>query len=128
MKKNIITILAIFVIPVLAYMGLQHSGASSTAKSVEGKPEVVKFTSTMCIDCQKMNKVFETLKPKYGDRIAFTDINVQDNSDYVKSQVKKHNITLVPTILLFDSNGKQVKRIEDAVPADKMDGYLKELK
>jgi thiol-disulfide isomerase/thioredoxin len=128
MRKNIITILAIFIVPMLAYWGLTQSG-QTTAKDVEaGKPQVVKFTSTMCIDCQKMNKIFETLKPKYGDRIAFTDINVQDNNDYTQSQIKKHNITLVPTILLFDSKGKQVMRIEDAVPADKMDGYLKGLK
>ncbi len=128
MKKNLITILAIFIVPVLAYMGLSHSGTSSTAKSTDGKPEVVKFTSTMCIDCQKMNKVFEVLKPKYAEKVAFTEINVQDNSEYVQSQVKKYNITLVPTILLFDSKGKQVARIEDAIPAEKMDNYLQGLK
>ncbi|MDR1168327.1 MAG: thioredoxin family protein [Heliobacteriaceae bacterium] len=127
MKKSIITILAVFIIPALAYLGLSQSG-SSTAKDASGKPEVIKFTSAMCLDCQKMNKIFTALKPKYGDRIAFTDVNVQDNSDFAKSQIKKHNITLVPTIILFDSSGKQIKRIEDAIPETEMDNYLKGLK
>ncbi len=128
MKKNFITILAIFIMPVLAYMGLQHSSSISTAKNVEGKPQVVKFSSAMCSDCQKMTKVFETLKPKYAGTIEFTEINVQDNNENIQSQIKNHNITLVPTILLLDSNGNQVRRIEGALPVEQMDGYLKELK
>ena len=75
-----------------------------------------------------MNKVFQVLKPKYGDRIAFVDINVQDKSSFNDEQIKKYNVTLVPTIILFNSNGKQVARIEDAISETKMDNYLKGLK
>ena len=129
MKKNIVIILAIFIVPMLAYWGLTQS-SSSTAKNVDnlGKPQVIKFTSAMCLDCQKMTKIFAELKPKYGDKIIFTDINVQDKNSFAQEQIKKHNITLVPTVILINSNGKQVKRIEDAIPQAEMENYLKELK
>jgi thioredoxin-like negative regulator of GroEL len=128
MKKNIIIILAILILPAAAYWGLTRSTAAVAEAGVNGKPQVIKFTSTMCLDCQKMNKVFEVLKPRYGDRIAFTEVNVQNPTAASGELIKKHNITLVPTIILFDSRGKQVARIEDAIPESKMDRYLKELK
>ncbi len=128
MKKNILIVLAVFIIPVLAYWGLTRSTASVAEAGANGKPQVIKFTSTMCIDCQKMNKVMEALKPRYSDKISFVDINVQDKNSFASEQVKKYNITLVPTIIMFDSTGKQVMRLEDAVSESKMDGYLKNLK
>ena len=127
MKKNIIIILAVFIVPMIAYWGLTKSN-SSTAKNVDTtKPQVIKFSSTMCIDCQKMQKVFQVLKPKYESKITFIDINVQDKNSYTESQIKKYNITLVPTIILLDSKGKQVKRIEDAIPQEQMENYIKGL-
>ena len=127
MKKNLIIISLIFAVPLLAYWGLKTSHPTD-AKSTSGQPQVIKFASDMCIDCQKMSKVFKELKPKYGDRIAFMDINVQDSNPGTKNMIKKYNVSLVPTIILLDSSGKQVRRLEDAVPLEEMDNYLKELK
>ena len=38
-------------------------------------------------------------------------------------QIKKYNVTLVPTIILLNSQGQQVKRIEGAIP-EKRNGRL----
>ncbi|MDR1327468.1 MAG: thioredoxin family protein [Heliobacteriaceae bacterium] len=127
MKKNLVIISLIFAVPLLAYWGLKTSHPTD-AKNASGQPQVIKFASDMCIDCQKMSKVFKELKPKYGDRIAFVDINVQDNNPGTTSMIKKYNVTLVPTIILLSSDGKQFRRLEDAVPLEEMDGYLKELR
>lgn len=127
MKKNIIIISLIFALPLIAYWVLNSSN-STTAKTVEGgKPQVIKFTSAMCLDCQTMNKVFKEIFPKYEGKIILTEIQVQDQNSFNQEQIKKYNVTLVPTIILLNSQGKQVRRIEGEVAKDTMDKYLKEL-
>lgn len=128
MRKNLVTILLILVLPMFLYMLLTRSN-TTTAKTyeAENKPQIIKFTSTMCLDCQKMNKIFKEILPKYEGKIILTEIPVQDNSKYTASQIEKYNVTLVPTIILIDSSGKQVKRIEGAIEQDEMDNYLKGL-
>ena len=102
---------------------------STTAKTTEtGKPQVVKFTSAMCLDCQTMNKVFKEIFPKYNGNIVLSEIQVQDRNSFSDEQLKKYNVTLVPTIILINSNGQQVRRIEGAVSKEQMDKYLQELK
>ena len=81
----------------------------------------------MCLDCQTMNKIFKEIFPKYQNKINFTEIQVQDKNSFNDSQIKKYNVTLVPTIILLNSEGKQVKRIEGAIPKEEMDKYLQGL-
>ena len=127
MKKNLIIISLIFALPLMAYW-LLNSSSSTTAKTVEsGKPQVIKFTSAMCLDCQTMNRVFKEIFPKYEGKIILTEIQVQDNSSYNQEQIRKYNVTLVPTIILLNSKGQQVKRLEGEVPKAQMDSYLKGL-
>ena len=130
MKKNLIIIVLIFVIPLVAFWALNKSN-STTAKTtadIANKPQVMKFTSTMCLDCQKMNKLFKEVFPKYEDKIVLTEIQVQDGQDFTNQQIKKHNVTLVPTMIFFDSDGKQVKRIEGAIEKEELEKYLQGLK
>lgn len=127
MKKNLVIISLIFALPLLAYWALTSTN-TTTAKTTEiGKPQVIKFTSAMCLDCQTMNKVFKEIFPKYEGKIILTEIQVQDQNSFNQEQIKKYNVTLVPTIILLNSKGQQVKRLEGEVPKNTMDNYLKGL-
>ncbi len=127
MKKNVIIIALIFAIPILAYMLLTSSN-TTTAQTVQtGKPQIIKFTSAMCLDCQTMNKIFQDIMPKYKDKIILTEIHVQDKNSFNDEQIKKYNVTLVPTIILINSKGAQVKRIEGAISEKEMDKCLQGL-
>lgn len=128
MKRNIIIISLIFAIPLMLYMALTASNSTTAKTSETGKPQVVKFTSAMCLDCQTMNKVFKEIFPKYNGKIILTEIQVQDKNSFSEEQIKKYNVTLVPTIVLLNSDGRRVKRIEGAIPKEQMDKYLQELK
>ena len=130
MKKNLIIIGLIFVIPLVAFWALNKSNTTTakTTADIANKPQVMKFTSTMCLDCQKMNKLFKEVFPKYEDKIVLTEIQVQDGQDFTNQQIKKHNVTLVPTMIFFDSDGKQVKRIEGAIEKEELEKYLQGLK
>lgn len=131
MKKNLIAILLIFAVPVIVYMALTKSAATTAqptdTTNTANKPQVIKFTSAMCLDCQKMNEIFKEIFPKYEGKIILTEIPVQDGSSFTNSQIEKYNVTLVPTIILLDATGKQIKRIEGAIEKDTMDNLLKGL-
>ena len=130
MKKNLITVLLVFIIPLVAYFVLNKSvdNPVNVADATTNKPQVIKFTSAMCLDCQEMNKIIKEIFPKYQDRILLIEIPVQDGKAFTQEQIKKYNVTLVPTIILLDSNGKQLKRIEGAIPKEEMESYLEGLK
>ena len=139
MKKNMTIIALIFAIPLLAFAVLNNSN-STTAKpnignehSAEnilamGKPQVIKFSSAMCLDCQTMNKLFKEVFPKYNDRIVLTEVHVQDGKAFTGELIKKYNVTLVPTMIFLDSDNKQVKRIEGAIERAELENYLEGLK
>ena len=82
----------------------------------------------MCLDCQEMNKIMKEVFPQYKDRIVLEEISVQDGKSSTNTKIKKYNVTLVPTIIMIDSNGKQVRRIEGAIPKEQMIMYLEDLK
>ena len=127
MRKIVIIISLIFAIPLMAYMALTASNSTTAQTTQAGKPEVIKFTSAMCLDCQTMNKIFKEIFPKYENKIVLTEIQVQDKNSFNEEQIKKYNVTLVPTIVLLNSKGQQVKRIEGAVTKEQMDSYLQGL-
>lgn len=130
MKKNLITILLVFLVPVIAYFIINLTGVSDTT-SVEAKtnkPQIVKFTSAMCLDCQTMNKIMKEIYPKYQDDIVLTEIQVQEKTPNNDKWIKKYNVTLVPTLILINSNGNQVRRIEGSIEKEQLEEYLQELK
>lgn len=129
MKKNIITILLILIVPMFAYwlLNTNENKNIGTIAEASNKPQVIKFTSEMCMDCQTMNQVMKEIFPKYQGKITLIEIPVQDRNSFNEEQIKKYKVTLVPTIILLDSTGKQVKRIEGAIDKDVMDSYLQGL-
>lgn len=129
MKKNIITILFILIVPMFAYwlLNTNENKNIGTIAEASNKPQVIKFTSEMCMDCQTMNQVMKEIFPKYQGKITLIEIPVQDRNSFNEEQIKKYKVTLVPTIILLDSTGKQVKRIEGAIDKDVMDSYLQGL-
>lgn len=128
MKKfSIITL--IFVIPLVAYMILSKPDASYANKSVDGnKPQIIKFTSLMCLDCKKLDKVMKEIYPNYSGKITLIEVQVQNEDDYTKRQIQKYNVTLVPTLVFIDSKGKRVTKTEGFVEKVQLEKYMKELK
>ncbi len=136
MRKNLITILIIFIVPLVLFGVLSKQSESVSARqsaeqvmtTPNGKPQVLKFTSTMCRDCQTMNNIFKEIFPEHANDIVLTEIQVQNKSSFNKNLMKKYNVELVPTIILVDSKGNIVDRIEGAIPKDVMQDKLRNLK
>ena len=128
MRKNLIIVAIIFILPIFMYWLMSSTTKTDANVTISGKPQIIKFTSKMCLDCQTMNKIIKEIYPKYENDIVLTEINVQDGNSFNDEQIEKFNVTLVPTIILLDSNGKQVRRIEGAIAKDEMEKCLKVLK
>lgn len=126
-KKSLFTILAILILPVIAFFGLTRSQNNSVVAEVNGRPQIIKFSSTMCSECKEVEKVLGELMPKYQDKIAYTEIIVDSRDDMKNKLIKKYNVQMVPTIIMLNSDGTQSARIESAIPAEEMDIYIRGL-
>lgn len=126
-KKTIITILAIIILPLLAFWGLSWN-KDATVLADTNLPQIIKFSSSMCLECKEVEKIFNEILPKYKDKISYTAIVVDSRKDMNNKLIKKYNITLVPTVVMLDSNGKECKRIEGAVPKEEYIEVIEGLK
>jgi len=96
----------------------------------DGQPVVIDFYADWCIPCKEL------------DAITFTDRNVIEESkrfrrykvdltstgsEQTQLAIKKYSIVGVPTIILFDSNGNEVKRVTSFVNAEEFLHILKEV-
>lgn len=126
-KKTILTIMAILIIPVLAFWGLS-SRQSSIAVAQSGIPQIIKFSSSMCIECKQVEKIFKEIMPKYSDKIEYTSIVVDSKKDMDNDLILKYNVQLVPTVIMIDSKGKVCKRIEGAASQKEYEKAIEGLK
>lgn len=118
--KNIITILLVLILPVCTYLIMSKNSSNIIAIAKENTPSLYIFTSTMCMDCQKMKKVIKEIEPNYHDRINFIQINATDKNRKVQEYIKRYGVTLVPTIVVLDRNNNKINKIEGYIEQEKL--------
>lgn len=128
MNKNTIILLLIFVLPLITYFYVSKTSESNATVSSTVKPKIIKFTSNLCGECQRMDVVINEVYPKYKENIELISIPVQVQNEYNKDMISKYQVNLVPTIILLNKNQNMVKRIEGYVNSATFENYLKELK
>jgi thiol:disulfide interchange protein len=126
-KKSIFTVLAILILPLVAFWALTFNKTEATIAEASGQPQVLKFSSTMCAECKEVEKTFQELLPKYEDKFVYTEVIVDSRNDMKNALIKKHNVTLVPTVVMINSDGTVYKRIENSIPKSEMEEYIKGL-
>jgi len=128
MKKALLIICLIFVVPVIAYAVLSNRQADTTeiAVAATGMPRMIKFSAPMCSDCQKMAEVINEVREDYNGKVEFVEISVNQNTPEVRSLIKRHNVKLVPTMIFMNSNGEQIARVEGAIPKEDFIEYLEQ--
>ncbi|MBR2525400.1 thioredoxin family protein [bacterium] len=127
MKKNIIVIALIFIVPIIAYAVLSQNQTVSAAKYTEGQPQVIKFSSKLCADCKKLKTCFDELKPRYENKINFIEYDVESTEQEISDAIDKYGISLVPTLIFVDKNGKEKRRTEGFVEKNTLESHYNEL-
>ena len=128
MNKNNIVLALIFIIPLITFFYVSNKNQYSATVSSTVKPQIIKFSSSLCSECQKMNTVLNQIYPKYQKEIELINIPVDVRNDYNESMIKKYNVTLVPTIILLNKDKETKKRIVGSIDANTFENYLREIK
>lgn len=126
--KNIITIVIILVLPILIYSLLNKNSGDITAFAQEnGRPSLFVFTSSMCMDCQKMKTIIKEVEPSYNTRINFIQVNATEKNRKVKELVKQYSVVLVPTMIFVNSDKQEIKRLEGYIPKEQFVSEIEEV-
>ena len=127
MKKNVVLILLIFLVPLAVYFGLTRDKLTTLPSIASSGAEIIKFSSPMCYECQELEKVFEEVFPAYSKDIYLRKIDVTQKNAETKDLIKKYEVKLVPTTVFKDAKGNVKRRIEGTLQPKILDNYLKEL-
>ena len=127
MKKNIIIILLVFLVPVALYYSLTKDSNSPSQAVASTENEIIKFASPMCFECQQLEKVMNEVFPKYNNKINLRKIDITKRDKMTNALIKEYNVKLVPTTVFKKSDGRITKRIEGTMTPEILEQNMVEL-
>ena len=127
MKKNVIAILFIFLVPLALYWGLTRDKGLATLPTIAFTgSEIIKFSSPMCYECQELDKVFKEVYPEFANKISVTNIDVTSKDKNVKKMIKQYEVNLVPTCVFKNKEGQVIRRTEGMIQPKILQNYMRE--
>lgn len=127
MKKNVIAILLIFLVPLALYWGLTRDKGLATLPTIAFTgSEIIKFSSPMCYECQELDKVFKEVYPEFANKVSVTNIDVTSKDKNVKKMIKQYEVNLVPTCVFKNKEGQVVRRTEGMIQPRILENYIRE--
>lgn len=136
--KNWIVILLIFIIPLGLYAFLDAEAQNEKMCTLQEEninlnngAKLIKFSSPMCSECKQVSEELSKVAKDIKSKITIEEINVLDNSkaaaDYNKKLIKKYKVTLTPTLIFVDKNGKIVHRQESVMKAEEIEKIINKI-
>ena len=110
MKKFLLLALATVMLASLgattaaAQTNLPAAGTNAPAKPVF--PKLLDLGAGKCIPCKMMAPILEEMKTNYVGQLEVEFIDVWKNPD----AGKKHGVTVIPTQIFYDADGKELFR------------------
>jgi len=108
-----------------------HTGNLASAKKMaktENKMVFVKFYADWCVPCKWMDETTlsdRSVVQKINDNFVPIKVNIDDFDGFALRQ--ELGISVLPTMIIYDSNGAMVKRMEETLPASKLNRALDHL-
>ena len=90
---------------------------------VSGKPFLVDFGANSCIPCRQMRPVLKEIDEEYAGKTKVLIIDVYKYQDLAR----EYKIQLIPTLVFFDSKGKEAFRHVGVLDKEKIVAKLKEI-
>ena len=127
MNKTSIIVLLIFLIPLGLYWGLTRDKSVTILPSVAvSGPEIIKFSSPMCYECQELEKVFLEVYPGVANKISLRKIDVTQKDKTTNQLIKEYDVKLVPTCIFKNSDGNVIRKTEGNIQPRILENYMKE--
>lgn len=108
----------------------KHTDGKSSAQSKESsvkakvgsaqKLVLIDFYATWCGPCKAMTPVMEQMEQKYGDRIEFQKVDVDQNEELAR----KYNVMSIPNIVILSPDEEVLENIVGYHDADEMEEIL----
>lgn len=134
--NNRIIILLVFVLP-LAIYGILSTFQPQIANEIKNSykveaqnnkmAQILKFSTPLCMDCQKLDKTLEKIMPQYKDKVNLIKYDASKQTEEMQKLIEKYNIIVVPTTIFINSNGTFEKKIEGDIPQNTLENEIKAL-
>ena len=116
-SRNLITSIALVCLVIVLVAINAHAGggkAKVEAAKTKGMPVFVDFGRTTCTPCKMMVPVLDSLTKKYKGKMDVVFVHVDEEKEYAL----KMGVTMIPTQVLLDKNGKEVSRHVGYIPVE----------
>ena len=88
-----------------------------------GKPVLVDFGANSCVPCRQMRPILKEIGTEYLEKAKVLVIDVYK----YQKLAQEHKVMLIPTLVFFDSKGKEVFRNVGVLDKEKIVAKLKEI-
>jgi thioredoxin 1 len=88
-----------------------------------GKPVLVDFGANSCLPCRQMRPVLKEIATEYSEKAKILVIDVYK----YQNLAKEYRVLMLPTLVFFDSKGKETFRNVGLMEKEKIVGKLKEI-
>jgi thioredoxin 1 len=90
---------------------------------MSGKLVLVDFGANSCVPCRQMRPILKEISAEYSEKAKVLVIDVFKFQDLAR----QHKVQLIPTLIFFDSKGKEVFRHLGVLDKEKIVAKLKEI-
>ena len=97
--------------------------SDSNRSGVAGKLVLLDFYATWCPPCKQMIPVMEKMEEKYGDRIVFKRIDVNENEELAN----KYNVQSIPNIVILSPENEILDNVVGYRDTNQMDVILSDV-
>ena len=88
-----------------------------------GNPLLVDFGANSCVPCRQLRPILKEINKEYSEKARVLFIDVYKYQDLAR----QYKIQLIPTLVFFDSKGKEVFRHLGVLDKEKIVVKLKEI-
>jgi thioredoxin 1 len=88
-----------------------------------GKPVLVDFGANSCLPCRELRPVLKEIAAEHSEKAKILVIDVYKNQNLAR----EHKVLMLPTLVFFDSKGKETFRNVGIMEKEKIIGKLKEI-
>ncbi len=88
-----------------------------------GKPVLVDFGANSCLPCRQMRPVLKEVSTEYSEKAKILIIDVYKNQNLAR----EYKVLMLPTLVFFDSKGKEAFRHVGILEKEKIVTKLKEI-